>query len=231
MCAYSTDLTYRKPRAAKSPLFFGRSSISLRKISQSRSLRAKIYAKHSGQIEQNCCFKRHIVLFGWEYALQLTKLKEADASGGIAMKVIIATDGSDYSIAAIEECCRNIIRPANTEVLVVSVYENSYPIMAEPFAVSAEYYQHVEDAVRELCQQHLADAEKMIRDKFPDLKLSSEVLTGPPDQQIVERAREWNADMIVVGSHGRGFWGRLLGSVSNGVVHHAPCSVLVVRKH
>ena len=37
-------------------------------------------------------------------------------------------------------------------------------------------------------------------------------------------------DLIVVGSHGRGFWGRLLGSVSDGVVHHAPCSVLVVRK-
>lgn len=145
------------------------------------------------------------------------------------MKVMIATDGSDYSSAAIAECCRNIIRPADTDVLVVSVYENSYPIMAEPFAVSAEYYQHVENAVRELCEQHLADAETMIRDKFPDLKLATEVLTGPPDQQIVERAKEWGADLIVVGSHGRGFWGRLLGSVSNGVVHHAPCSVLVVR--
>ena len=46
---------------------------------------------------------------------------------------------------------------------------------------------------------------------------------------INETARG-KADLIVVGSHGRGFWGRLLGSVSNGVVHHAPCSVLVVRK-
>ena len=49
-------------------------------------------------------------------------------------------------------------------------------------------------------------------------------------EQIIELAREWGADLIVVGSHGRGFWGRLLGSVSTGVVHHAPCSVLVVRK-
>ena len=72
----------------------------------------------------------------------------------------------------------------------------------------------------------------MIRDAFPDgeFVVNTEVLRGPPDQQIIEKAKEWKADLIVVGSHGRGFWGRLLGSVSNGVVHHAPCSVLVVRK-
>lgn len=146
------------------------------------------------------------------------------------MKVMIATDGSDFSSAAIAEACRVIIKPVDTEVLIVSVYENAYPIMAEPFAISAEYYQRVEDAVRELCEQHLSEAEKAIRDKFPDIKVTTEVLIGPPDQQIVERAKEWGAELIVVGSHGRGFWGRLLGSVSNGVVHHAPCSVLVVRK-
>lgn len=148
------------------------------------------------------------------------------------MKIIIATDGSDYSKAAIEECCRYIIRPGDTEVLVVSAYEDSYPIMAEPFAISAEYYQKVEDAVLELCEQHLEDGKAMIAEKFSpsEVAVSTEMLRGSPDQQIVERAKDWEADLIVVGSHGRGFWGRLLGSVSTGVVHHAPCSVLVVRK-
>ena len=148
------------------------------------------------------------------------------------MKVMIATDGSDFSKAAITECCLNIIRPENTELLIVSVYEDSYPIMAEPFAMSAEYYQKVEDAVREMCEQHLEEATKIVRGQFPDpkFKLTTEVLRGAPDQQIIERAKEWDADLIVVGSHGRGFWGRLIGSVSNGVVHHAPCSVMVVRK-
>ena len=147
------------------------------------------------------------------------------------MKILIATDGSDYSKEAIEECCRMVIRPENTKVLVVSAYEDAYPIIAEPFALSAEYYQKLDDAVRELAANFVGDAKEMIRDRFlgVEFSLETEILRGSPDQQIVERAKEWKADLIVVGSHGRGFWGRLLGSVSNGVVHHAPCSVLVVR--
>lgn len=57
------------------------------------------------------------------------------------------------------------------------------------------------------------------------------MLNGAADRAIIETAKEWEADLIVVGSHGRGFWGRLTaGSVSDSLVHHAPCSVLVARK-
>lgn len=148
------------------------------------------------------------------------------------MKILIATDGSVYSKAAVEECCRLLVRPENTELLIVSAYEDAYPIMAEPFAISAEYYQKLDDAVSEMALNFVAEAKKMVSDAFPsaEFPIETEVLRGPPDQQIIERAKAWNADIIVVGSHGRGFWGRLLGSVSNGVVHHAECSVLVVRK-
>jgi nucleotide-binding universal stress UspA family protein len=60
--------------------------------------------------------------------------------------------------------------------------------------------------------------------------VSEEVISGSPQRAIVERAKEWGADLIVLGSHGYGFWSRaLLGSVSTSVVNHAPCSVLVVR--
>ena len=148
------------------------------------------------------------------------------------MKVLIATDGSDYSTAAVRECCRVVIQPETTEITVVSAYEDAYPITAEPFALSAEYYQKIDEAVHQQAQEFVSEAAAEIRKSFPgiDLKLSTEVLRGSPDQQIVEKAKEWKADLIVVGSHGRGFWGRMLGSVSDGVVHHATCSVLVVRK-
>ncbi|WP_413160221.1 universal stress protein [Capilliphycus salinus ALCB114379] len=53
---------------------------------------------------------------------------------------------------------------------------------------------------------------------------------GNPGEQICKMAKEWNADLTVVGRTGRtGLEEAFLGSVSNHVVHHAPCSVLVVQ--
>jgi universal stress protein A len=53
---------------------------------------------------------------------------------------------------------------------------------------------------------------------------------GKPAAEIVKAARDWPADIIVVGSHGRGGVERvLLGSVAEAVMRHAPCPVLVVR--
>ncbi|MFT3744810.1 MAG: universal stress protein [Pyrinomonadaceae bacterium] len=147
------------------------------------------------------------------------------------MKILIATDGSDFSREAVLQSCQMVI-DSNDEILIASCYEDAYPISAEPFALSADYYQKMEDAMSELSMGFTEDAKASIEEKFvtQSPSISTEVLRGSPEQRIVERAEEWGADLIVVGSHGRGFWGRLLGSVSNGVVHHAPCTVLVVRK-
>ncbi len=147
------------------------------------------------------------------------------------MKILIATDGSEFSTAAVEQGCQIAIRPGD-EVLVLSGYEDAFPIAAEPFAISTEYYQKLEDSMNEVCEGFVNDAKKLIESKLHNgsVLISTEVFRGSPAQEIVEKAITWNADLIIVGSHGRGFWGRLLGSVSNGVVHNAPCNVLVVRK-
>ena len=53
---------------------------------------------------------------------------------------------------------------------------------------------------------------------------------GPPGSEIVKAAREWQADVIVIGSHGRrGITRALVGSVAEDVMRHASCPVLVVR--
>lgn len=53
---------------------------------------------------------------------------------------------------------------------------------------------------------------------------------GPPGAEIVKVARQWQADLIVIGSHGRrGIRRALIGSVAEAVVRQAPCPVLVVR--
>jgi len=55
---------------------------------------------------------------------------------------------------------------------------------------------------------------------------------GKPADQILAAAREWEADVIVIGTHGRSGVSRLvLGSTAEAVVRHAPCPVLVVKPH
>jgi len=57
------------------------------------------------------------------------------------------------------------------------------------------------------------------------------VLVGMPREAILEEAERWQADLIVMGSHGYGAWrGLLLGSVSRAVVTQAKCSVEVVHR-
>lgn len=148
------------------------------------------------------------------------------------MRVIIATDGSSYSKEAIAEFARLVGCTKGAEIKIVSAYEDTYPITTEPYMVSSEYFQKLQEGMVQLAQGFLDEAESLIRQQAPDheLTITKEILHGAPDQEIIEIAKAWTADLIVVGSHGRGFWGRLLGSVSDGVVHHAPCSVLVVRK-
>ena len=78
------------------------------------------------------------------------------------------------------------------------------------------------------------DARKLIdgfRKRLPEQLTALEfVQIGTPLTEIVSAAKDWPADLIVIGSHGRGGLTRaLLGSVAEGVMRHAPCPVLVVR--
>lgn len=66
----------------------------------------------------------------------------------------------------------------------------------------------------------------------PDLKLAIETdqRQGDPATEILAAAESWRADLIVMGTHGRGGLGRLvLGSVAEAVMRHAPCPVLTVK--
>ena len=148
------------------------------------------------------------------------------------MKILVATDGSDFSKAAIDILADIVAKPENTSLKIISAVERPTPVAIEPFAVSAEYYNEMEEMGHKKARDCVKQAETQIRSLFPNaaLDLTTEVISGRPQRVVVEEAQQWGADLIVVGSHGYGFWSRLmLGSVSNTVVHHAPCSVLVVR--
>ncbi len=146
------------------------------------------------------------------------------------MKILIATDGSEFSISAIDEVLR-YHTDAETEVLIVTVVEPLVNTVGAPFGVLDTYYATYLKDARERAEKVLDKAERRFRDSAAEsASVSAKVLIGKAWQEIVDEATRWPADLIAVGSHGRGFWERAyLGSVSNAVTHHAPCNVLVVR--
>ena len=147
------------------------------------------------------------------------------------MKILLATDGSEFSTAAVKKCCELFGDKPGLQIKIVSVFEEDYALAAEPFAISAELYREVSEAAERQAEHACGTAKEVIQNSSRNggPAVVHEVVKGNAEQEVVDIAKARGADLIVVGSHGRGFWGRLLGSVSDAVVHHAPCSVLVVR--
>lgn len=148
------------------------------------------------------------------------------------MKILLAVDGSACSDAAIEEVLRRPW-PPQSEIRVVSAFETPLMVGIEPWAATPSYFDQLEAAVRDGAKAVIDRAlEKLKTIEDATLKISSETIQGPAGQMIVEAAERWGADLIIMGSRGLGAWNRLLlGSVSSAVVHHAKCSVEIVRRH
>jgi nucleotide-binding universal stress UspA family protein len=148
------------------------------------------------------------------------------------MKILLAVDGSKFG----EEAAREVDRrpwPTGSEVRVVYVVEPPQQPVPEMWAGSYEdYFAELELWRRGQARQALEAATRILdarEDKT--LRVTTEALTGQPKRRIPEEAESWGADLVVVGSHGYGFWDRLLlGSVSQAVASHAPCSVEIVRR-
>ena len=86
--------------------------------------------------------------------------------------------------------------------------------------------------------QELRDASREALERVPDsslaqgLRITREVRVGTPFVEIVRHARELQADLVVIGTHGRtGLAHVLLGSTAEKVVRKAHCPVLTVRPH
>lgn len=146
------------------------------------------------------------------------------------MKILLAVDGSAHSDAAVDEIAKRPW-PPESEIKVITAAETPIMVGTEPWAPSPEYFEQLEKSVREAARTVIEAALqrlKTMEDKT--LKISSEIIQGPPRQVIVDEAERWHADLIVMGSRGLAAWNRLLlGSVSSAVVHHAKCSVEIVR--
>ena len=143
------------------------------------------------------------------------------------MKILVATDGSEYSRMALHSVVRRPW-PEGSEVRVLCVPEPFAPV-GFPFFELKE----IEDLNTSALKQakKAVDASARILTKL-DAKVSTEtpLPQDSPARVIVKEAQEWGAHMIVLGSHGRrGFDRLIMGSVSAQVAFHAHCSVEVIR--
>lgn len=140
------------------------------------------------------------------------------------MRILLAVDGSKPSEAAVK-VLSEMPWPKESTVRVLWVGQNISPVIPELALVD------VEDVVVRLDRE----GEKLVERVATSLRntqLSVEKTTrrGDARHEIVNEAKEWHADLIVLGSHGlTGFSHWLIGSVAENVVRHAPCSVLIAR--
>jgi nucleotide-binding universal stress UspA family protein len=142
------------------------------------------------------------------------------------MNVLVGVDESPFSAAAVE-FVKGMPWPEGTRVRIVSA---SPPI----FAMSGEA--GVPGVIAEIISQqeghHKALANRAAKTlREAGLACEDAMLPGDPRSALVEEARRWKADLLVVGSHGRSGLSKLvLGSVASHVASHAPCSVLIVKR-
>jgi len=137
-------------------------------------------------------------------------------------RILIAVDDSEFAARAADVGVE-LANSLHAEVGYVTVYDQSvgpgrmWGVPADRLAEASEHA-----AKRFLATFREPTATRSVVPEF--------VEPGDPATKIIEVANNWHADLIVMGSHGRGkIQGILLGSVSQGVLHHAPCPVLVVR--
>lgn len=146
------------------------------------------------------------------------------------MKILVAIDDSECSQKAFQSV---LLRswPAEVEFKVFSVLE--------PVPVYADYSMvcplpSIKPAAEE---QRLKSVQKMLENRVSRLKalvgddrVSGCIIEGSPAKAIVREAADWDADLVIVGSHGRtGFKKFMLGSVAEKVVIDSPCSVEIVK--
>ena len=143
-------------------------------------------------------------------------------------RILVPIDGSPTSQRALEEAL-GLARQSSKGCLL----ELLYVIEIILFPDSEIYFNYAElqKTMRTSGEKILARAEKTVRQA--GIAVQTRLLEADGERianVIVEEARRWSADLIVIGTHGRsGFSGVLFGSVAEGVVRTAPTPVLLIR--
>lgn len=141
-------------------------------------------------------------------------------------RILLSTDGSEESVLAARTAA-DLAQRTDSELHVVTVAFES-PYVYEEYH-NVRHAQEVKRTRREA--REMLEEQAQLIEKAGASVAETHLRVGGVDEEIVVLADEVDADLVVVGSRGRGGIRRaLMGSVSDSVVRHAHCPVLVVRQ-
>jgi len=154
-------------------------------------------------------------------------------------RILVAVDRSELSHGVFQKAVQ-VAKAMQASMMILHVLSQEEPGAPEPpmilgvdysSTISAELWQ----SYREQCaifEQNQIDYLRSLVEKAAEQGIPAEYSLnyGNPGRVICDLARSWNADLIVVGRRGHSGLSELfLGSVSNYVLHRAPCSVLTIQ--
>ncbi len=149
------------------------------------------------------------------------------------MKILLAIDGSEYSLTA-AEIIASRPWPPDSAVRILCVVRLPFTPTAETRTLPDSDYSRMESVALEVAKAAVDAALTRFSENSVSSELSpcisSEIILGHPQETLIAEADRWGADLIMLGSRGLGGFKRfLLGSVSTAVATHAHCSVEIAR--
>jgi nucleotide-binding universal stress UspA family protein len=143
-------------------------------------------------------------------------------------RILLATDGSDEAeLAALRAV--DIAEKTDSELHVVHV--GVVPLFLLSYPGTLGYYGKLYEQIEQESRERLRELSWRVKVAGGTVA-GSHLRMGAVDLEVVALAKELQADMIVMGCRGhRGIRRTIEGSISDGVIRHAPCPVLVVRSH
>lgn len=137
-------------------------------------------------------------------------------------RILIAVDSAPIAAHA-ADVGAELAQALGAEVALINVVESSLGYPADTGVPPDELIALAKQQANKL----IGDFRRRLS---PQLAVLEFIPVGSPSLEIVNAAKEWPADLIAIGSHGRRGVSRvLLGSVAEGVMRDAPCPVLVMR--
>ena len=142
------------------------------------------------------------------------------------MRILLALDGSPQGLVA-RDLVASLAWPAKTTIRLLAAYQTPVD-WTGGLGSTMDWVGDAEDAMREELTTRLEEASAPLVER--GWTIEREVVGDRPASAIVDAARRWDADLIAMGSRGRGpLRAMLLGSVAGEVSSHAHCPVLVAR--